>query len=341
MSYALGIDTSNYKTSIALIDKLDNIVYDDRLYLRVNEGEKGLRQQEALFQHVNRLPRMVKNVFDTIRELGEDYIDIIAVSDKPRCVEGSYMPCFLAGVSIGKTLSASLNVPMVTFSHQQGHIEAGKRFTPLKDKKEYIAFHFSGGTTEALKCNMNSIEIIGGTKDISFGQLIDRVGVAMGYYFPSGEEIDYGAIRASSGDIIFNNGEATAYALPNEAEKLFKEIPKVKVQDPYINLSGLETWLLRHIETINTDEEKNRDMISLILLTEIGDTILKMMTVISDKEGMKDFLFVGGVSASSYLRSYIEQEGKRKGFNVCFSSPDLASDNAVGIAFLGGDSIWL
>ena len=340
MRYALGIDTSNYKTSIALVDEKDNILYDDRRFLNVPEGERGLRQQEALFQHVKRLPRMIDALF---REMDvREEIDVISVSTKPRNMEGSYMPCFEAGLGFAKTLSASLNKPLKEFSHQEGHIASGVRFSPLRDSHDYIAFHFSGGTTEVLKCTKSeeaiNIEIIGGTKDISYGQLIDRAGVKMGYPFPAGEEIDYGAIRYSSGNIIFDsNTVIEQYAKKNSF------LPVIKVKDNYINLSGIETAILKYIDE-NIDRIKDedfRDSVSLELLNAIGNSIYLLMQETIKLTGLRDFLFVGGVSSSSYLRSYLNAMAGHDGIGVHFASPELASDNAVGIAFLGGDSVWL
>ena len=47
--YYLGIDTSNYTTSVALIDEINNILVDLRRVLKVKKGQRGLRQQEAVF----------------------------------------------------------------------------------------------------------------------------------------------------------------------------------------------------------------------------------------------------------------------------------------------------
>ncbi len=358
MNLALGIDTSNYKTSIALVDRDNNIIYDDRAFLRVSNGEKGLRQQEALFQHINRLPNMIRSMFTEMDLTDKERysIDVVAVSDRPRNVDGSYMPCFNAGVSIGKTLATTLNVPIKFYSHQDGHIAAGKRFTALENSNEFIAFHFSGGTTEALKCvSINqdykvedvspySIEIIGGTKDISYGQLIDRIGVAMGYPFPAGEEIDNGAIRMSSGGVIFdsnhpnhNNDMGLNNDLVYKASEDYS-IPSIKVNDAYINLSGIETSVLKLIEN---NDYYNKDAIAYKLMIEISKSILGLTKLLNEQTGINDFLYVGGVSSSSFIRSFLEKEGRKKGLNIHFASPELASDNAVGIAFLGGDATWL
>ena len=339
MVYSLGIDTSNYTTSVALVDEQDNILYDDRRLLNVKDGELGLRQQEAFFQHVKRLPGMTKALIDVVNNDYKGEIGMISVSDKPRNVEGSYMPCFQAGVSIAKTLNAAWGIPIKYFSHQEGHIEAGKRFSSLRDEKSLIAFHFSGGTTEALEVNDHNIELIGGTNDISFGQLIDRIGQMLGYPFPSGEQLDYGAIRSSSGREIYNDVDGLIF--PDiKTRNIISDFPISKVINNKINLSGIETWLKRHIEKQGILHQDQKDLIALALFTEIGSIIIEMMKGISLDTCLYDFLFVGGVSSSSYIRSYVQNHGKKLGFNVAFASPDMSSDNAVGIALLGGESLW-
>ena len=60
--FILGIDTSNYKTSVALTDMHQNVVCDLRKFLKVKQGEKGLRQSDALFQHVRNLPELFEEL---------------------------------------------------------------------------------------------------------------------------------------------------------------------------------------------------------------------------------------------------------------------------------------
>lgn len=160
--YSFGIDTSNYKTSVAIVDTEGNIICNFQKYLDVKKGERGLRQSAALFQHVNNLPALVQEAFDMVKEHGK--IDCVCVSERPRPQAGSYMPVFNAGVSAGKMLAAALDAAYLAFSHQEGHIEAVKHDSPLKDTEQMISFHFSGGTSEALLVDGESIEIVGRLK---------------------------------------------------------------------------------------------------------------------------------------------------------------------------------
>ena len=230
--YILGIDTSNYRTSVAIVDTEGCILTDERMLLKVKKGERGLRQSEALFQHVENLPNLFEKLPTDKYELSA-----VAVSTRPRPVEGSYMPCFKAGYGFGKAVAKSMNIPFYEFSHQEGHIEAIRSNTNISQGKPFLAWHLSGGTCELLKVNKISydflnpedktdIEIIGGSKDISFGQVIDRVGVLLGMNFPAGEEMDNIACETDA-----------------VVKKYAKTLTKIKTQGLEFNLSGIETQI--------------------------------------------------------------------------------------------------
>ena len=318
MKYSLGIDTSNYKTSIALTNIDGDIVYDKRILLNVDKGKRGLRQQEALFQHINNLPILFDDMFKCF-----DAHDVacVSVSDKPRTISGSYMPAFLAGVSQAEVLASSLKCPLYRFSHQDGHVRAASRFTGLNESKHYVSLHFSGGTTDVLLYENGKLSIIGGTKDISFGQLLDRIGTELGLIFPCGEELDN-----------------IAYEYLNQSNPS-KEInlPKIKSRSGYINLSGIESAVFRYIKGRALDKNEINHLI-LAVFSNISSAILDMLEDIYDKYKINDFLFAGGVSSSKTLRKMLDKAGVKHNFVFC--EPMLSSDNAIGISLLGGEKIW-
>ena len=188
----LGIDTSNYTTSLAIVSDKGEILADERRALRVKAGEKGLRQSEALFQHLENLPALSGKLFEVYRQ----QIKAIAVSNKPRPAPGSYMPVFLAGLRFAQVISQALGVPLYCFSHQEGHIRACLHNKDSVNYGRFLAWHLSGGTSELLLVENGQIEIVGGSKDISFGQLLDRIGVVLGLGFPCGAELDDTALAA-------------------------------------------------------------------------------------------------------------------------------------------------
>lgn len=317
-SFVVAFDTSNYKTSAAAVERNGMIKADLRRLLHVKQGERGLRQSEAIFQHMENLPLLIRELFALIN--GEE-VAAIAASDKPRQIAGSYMPCFKAGEAFGRALASALDVPFFRFSHQEGHLEAVKEYSIFKNEDKYLAMHLSGGTTEILKVAPH-IEIIGGTKDISFGQTIDRAGVLLGMNFPCGEEMDV---------IAMKDGNATNF---------FKPIP---VEGSYINLSGLDTQVKRTIGNMRAEGSLTEKM-SVGIIKEIFDKIaiclIQLIKNSTDQEGINKVLMAGGVSSSTYIRSKINQHFRDGGVFVDFGSHELATDNAVGIGHLGRKSLW-
>lgn len=296
MSLFLGIDTSNYTTSLAISgDEQVSI----RKIIDIKEGMRGIRQSDGVFVHLKTLPVL----YDKLK-IDFSKISAVGVSTRPRSVDGSYMPVFLAGENFARVISKTLGVPLYAFSHQDGHIMAGIMSSgdmSLLDKR-FCCLHLSGGTSEILDCKFQngtfSAKIIGGTLDISLGQLIDRVGVKLGMKFPCGAELD---------------------ELSKKAESHIKL--KTSVKDGYMNLSGMETKLLSLAET------EKKEVIAKTTLDFVARSVLDALS----RFEFKDILFVGGVSANSYLRTFLKENIQA---NLHFASCELSSDNAVGIAEL-------
>lgn len=293
---ALGFDTSNYTTSCAVFD--GEMGQNAGRLLDVSEGELGLRQSEALFSHVKRLPE----VFSRLSISGE--IAAVGASTKPRATEDSYMPCFLAGSSQAQVLSKAMGLPFFEFSHQQGHIAAAAWSADRMDLLEtpHLAWHLSGGTTEFLYVKPMGIavtcEIIGGTSDVSAGQLIDRTGQLLGLSFPSGKQLDKLALAAD--------------------KELFYE-PKLMGFD--FSLSGVE----HKMKTLISEGESPQN-IAYFVLASIISVVTRITEKATEKYGNLPILFSGGVASNSLLRSKYK----------CgiFAQPQYSTDNAMGIAIL-------
>ena len=188
----LGLDTSNYTTSVALFDGERGVNLG--CLLEVRPGELGLRQSDALFQHVKRLPQLLEQL-----EIGD--IRAVGASTRPRAVEGSYMPCFLAGELAASAAAGVLGAPKYAFSHQAGHVAAALHSAGLDTfwQRAFIAFHVSGGTTEALlvepdaRCGF-AIRRLAGSLDLKAGQAVDRVGAMLSLPFPAGPSLERAAL---------------------------------------------------------------------------------------------------------------------------------------------------
>ena len=229
----IGIDTSNYTTSIAFFDG-DGGENCSRL-LPVRQGELGLRQSDAVFAHIKSLPELSGRLFSHIQR---DAVTAVGVSTRPRAVEGSYMPCFMVGYSHAKLLADALGVPLVEVSHQQGHVAASLWSAGRLDlmEKPHLAWHLSGGTTELLLVEPEGKNVkctrIGGTTDISAGQLIDRTGQLLELPFPSGKYLD-SLSKEAAGKELFrvkcSNREFSLSGVQNKVQQFYAEIGRAHV----------------------------------------------------------------------------------------------------------------
>lgn len=262
---ALGFDTSNYTTSVALYgDVKENI---SRL-LPVKDGSLGLRQSDAVFAHTIALPELA----ETLLSAFEGEISAVGVSVFPRRVEGSYMPCFKVGELAARAIAAAKKVPLYTFSHQEGHLAAAIVSTGNEElfEREFLAWHLSGGTTELLHVKPNlEVSKIGGTSDISAGQLIDRCGVMLGLKFPAGRELD-------------------AMAIEND-------IYKVKLNGTYFSLSGMENKA--------KDWKYSENELAGFVLGSVADVILRATRNAQKELGKLPVLVSGGVAGSRIIRA--------------------------------------
>ena len=313
----LGIDTSNYRTSVAAVDEKGGIIAQKAVLLDVAPGERGLRQSDAFFKHSGRLPEFLQDLFSAI---DSSSIAAIGVSERPRRVEGSYMPCFMAGVNAAEILGTALNVPVYGFSHQEGHAAAILESDSGVLPEESLFFHLSGGTTEALLCRPDeggySMEIVGGTLDISIGQLLDRFGVALGLMFPSGEYLD---------DIAYEYLEDRNFD-PRSTGRT-GVMPRISIKEGYFNLSGAETRLMQFSDDKSRDREKTCH-VTAELFTSIAGLLEDEATYLSSKFGIEDIYMAGGVASSRTVRKILSDK------NIRFGSPGLSGDNAVGTALL-------
>ena len=325
----LGIDTSNYKTSLAAVDESCNIIANISEYLDVQIGERGLRQSDAFFKHSNKLPDLLNRV---LSDVDKNEIASVGVSTRPRRVEGSYMPCFRAGINLANVLSDILRVPVYEFSHQEGHAAAIIEGGSADINESVLLMHLSGGTTEFLSCKADAdgyeMNILGGTLDISFGQLLDRFGVALGLPFPSGMYIDKLASSYSG------------YKAPGV-------VPGVRILDAYFNLSGPETRLLEfalnHGKNIGEGEisadiasiySEDVKAVSYELMDRIAELLVKSADILATEYKIEKVYMAGGVASSETIRKLISEKHNDYTYNIIFGDPILSSDNAVGTALL-------
>lgn len=309
MSKYLGIDTSNYTTSACLYDDVSNTVIHKRKLLPVSKGELGLRQSDAVFHHTQQLPMLVEELFSQTN-CDKSEIKAIGASFTPRKLSGSYMPCFTVGSATARILSSILDVPLFELSHQQGHIASALYSTARLDlrSKKFLAFHVSGGTTDALLVNATTdsddilpVELVGKTLDLNAGQLVDRVGLMLGLDFPCGKQLEKLAL---------------------DCDDEIKVRPTVKNTD--CCLSGVENICQKALDSGNP-----KSYVAALCLKYIEETLYLMTKNILKTYGDMPVIFAGGVMSNSIIR-----ESLTRRLNCTFCDSEYSTDNACGIAVL-------
>ena len=304
MSLYLGIDTSNYTTSVALYDSETGEMRQIKKLLPVKDGQLGLRQSDAVFHHTAQLHMLFSELTENI---DANRIAAVGASVRPRPVCGSYMPCFTVGENTAKIFSSAWRVPLFSFSHQEGHIAAALFGADRLDlfNKEFIAFHVSGGTTEAVLAKGTgegfSCEIVAKTLDLNAGQAIDRVGVMLGLSFPCGAGLEKLALQNR---------------LPVKAR------PVLKGSDCCI--SGVENQCRKLF-----DEGKDKPFIAAFCLEYIRKTLALMTESLLEKFGKLPLVYAGGVMSNTIIKNSFTEK-----YNASFAPPVFSSDNAAGIAYL-------
>lgn len=305
MGYYIGLDTSNYTTSAAAVPAVTGALCQVKQLLPVKAGERGLRQSDAVFHHVRQLPSLLEQLF---ADIGAQPVTAVGVSDRPTEADGSYMPCFLAGEGTARALAAALGCPLYRFTHQQGHVMAalygaGK---PELRHAPFLAFHVSGGTTEALlvtpqENSVISCRTVARSLDLKAGQLIDRVGGMLGLPFPAGPALDKLSLEAAA-----------------------IRPPRPSAEGADCHLSGLENRCRRLLDDGTAPAEVAR-----FCLAGIEAALVNMTEQLQKEYGTLPVVYAGGVMSNTLLRASLTDK-----FGGVFAPPAFSADNAAGIAIL-------
>ena len=216
------------------------------------------------------------------------------------------MPCFTVGISHANLLAEALHVPLIEVSHQQGHVAASLWSANRMDLMDtpHLAWHLSGGTTELLLVEPDGQNVtckrIGGTSDISAGQLIDRTGQLLGLPFPAGKHLD----QLSRGAVG-------------------KELFRVKCAGGQFSLSGVQNKVQGYFDKTKDPVETAAYALRCVCYGVYQAT----------QDAMKTYpglpvVFSGGVAANEMLRQWMQP------LEPVFALPQYSTDNAMGVAVL-------
>lgn len=301
--YFLGIDTSCYTTSCAIVDQTGRIIAEERKLLEVAQGKRGLAQSEMVFQHTRNLPELLE-------KMPRVQLAAIGVSSFPRREEGSYMPVFLTGEGMARSLSHMLHIPLYSFSHQENHVLAALRTVEKPWQGSFYSLHVSGGTTELLFCEPTEplfhATLVAGSMDLNAGQFVDRVGVAIGLSFPAGPSME-------------------ALANRGQVEKPMK----ISLSKGNISFSGPCSEVMRRIER----EQFRKENLACEVFDTIERGLTKLLLYHLDRKPAAHVIAVGGVMSNMKLRKSLRQKLQAKGIHFHVADASYSSDNATGNAY--------
>lgn len=309
--YTIGFDTSNYATSLAVFDTAGEVVCAKKRFLPVKPGQLGLRQSDALFHHTVALPELLDELSN---EVDLTKVAAVGVSQKPRPAQGSYMPCFLAGVNAATAFARARELPLVYTTHQQGHAAAALYAAKGEQlfQEKVLLFHISGGTTDLLLCDqVRQITTLGTSSDLYAGQAVDRVGVKLGFAFPAGAEVSRMAAQC-----------------PEDIR------PKSSVRGMECSLSGLENQCNALLAAGRSPE-----YVCKYCLLCVADTVVKMTKAAQKEHPGLEVVCAGGVMSSDVIRGWVQQRLPK----VHFVPGQYSSDNAIGVSILAAREagLWL
>lgn len=311
MKAVLGLDTSCYTTSAALVSTSGRIIASARRLLTVEAGERGLMQSQGLFQHVKNLPDMIS---DVMRKAPQAEIVAVSASTRPRPAQESYMPVFRAGESQARAAAALLRVPFYPVSHQEGHVRAAMVDSGIDLAQPFLALHLSGGTTEILLSEAGRLTLLGGSLDLHAGQLVDRTGVRMNLPFPAGPSLE-------------------RLAMEGVRQGKVQGLIGVSIKGVDCCMAGAENKIMRFMD----EDGMSREQIAAEVFDFLARTLSRQIEAACERTLCRQALLAGGVASSLLLRELLTARAKKRRLNcrLCFARPELSGDNAVGVALLG------
>lgn len=312
----LGIESSCDDTSAAVVKEgivLSNVMASQK----VHEKYGGVVPELASRAHQQNI---IPVVDDALKSAGvsSSEIDAIAFTKGP-----GLMGSLLVGASFAKGLALSLEVPLIEVNHLQAHILS--HFIIKEETKNdlpgipFLCLLVSGGHTQLVVMeDYLDMKIIGQTIDDAAGEAFDKCAKVMGLSYPGGPLIDKLAV----------NGDPDAFVFSK---------PKLSGFD--YSFSGLKTSFLYFIrDQLKQDnrfiESRKADLAASLQKTIITILMDKLVKA-SEKTGINEIGIGGGVAANSGLRNAIQQEARKRNWNVYLPEFRYTTDNAAMIAITG------
>lgn len=304
----LAIESSCDETAAAVCKDgmiLSNIIASQSVHEKYGGVVPELASRAHMQNIVPVVDQAIKNAGITLTEL-----NAIAFTQAPGLI-GS----LLVGTQFAKSLSLSLQVPLIGVHHMQAHVLANL-IPAERPGFPFLCLTVSGGHTQiVLAKSALELEVIGETIDDAAGEAFDKTAKLLGLPYPGGPLIDQ---YAQLGDPL-----KFKFAEP--------QIPELN-----FSFSGLKTSVLYFLQK-QTPEfilENRNDLCASIQYTII-QILLKKLVKAVNQTNVKQVCIAGGVSANTGLRNALTSMGQQKGWKVYIPDFSYCTDNAAMIAITG------
>ncbi len=308
--HILAIESSCDDTSCAIL-RNDVVLSNVTANQKVHEQYGGVVPELASRDHQKNIIPVVdmalKNAGIQLQDL-----DAIAVTLGP-----GLMGSLLVGLSFAKSLSLSLNIPLIEVNHMKGHILSHfiKEDGTTVPRFPFLCLTVSGGHTQLVIVKDHlTFEVIGETIDDAVGEAFDKAAKIMGLAYPGGPLID-------------------KFAATGDPSKFRFATTKVPGYD--YSFSGIKTSFLYFIQNhLQKDKDFVRDNLNDICASyqnHLITVLLKNARQVIRDTGLKQMAIAGGVSMNSELRKQVKALGTELGIDIFVPKPEYCTDNAAMI----------
>jgi N6-L-threonylcarbamoyladenine synthase len=303
----LSIETSCDETAAAVLDGsrlLSSCISSQTL---IHREFGGVVPEVASRNHLSKVEPLVNQALDKAN-VAVQQIDGVAATRGP-----GLLTSLLVGYSFGKGLAIGLNRPFVGVNHIEAHLLSpffGTEYGPERS----IGLVVSGGhTLLVLVDGVGKYRVLGGTVDDAAGEAFDKVAKLLGLPYPGGPQIDALAPR----------GDPSRYDLPR---------PMLGRQDFNFSFSGIKTAVRYLLPKLEGDYVAD---VAASFQEAVVDVLVRKTVAAARELGVDLITVSGGVSCNSRLRQRMRETAERIGKRVLLAQPDLTTDNAAMIGYVG------
>ncbi|HUR92769.1 MAG TPA: tRNA (adenosine(37)-N6)-threonylcarbamoyltransferase complex transferase subunit TsaD [Gemmatimonadaceae bacterium] len=320
MTVILGIETSCDETSAAIVERKDGGRPELRSLVILSQDVHaifgGVVPEIAARAHLTSIVPVVERALaDAGAAFGD--LDAVAVTHAPGLIGA-----LLAGVSYGKSLAYSLDVPVIPTHHMEGHLFAASLEDPDAEPP-FTALLVSGGHTMLIDCpDWGSYELLGGTRDDAAGEAFDKVAKLLGMPYPGGRYVE--ELAATGDPSRFRFKRPMLDGTWKENQPGYHDV----------SFSGLKTAVLNAVRS-SPDIERDRADIARGFQDALIETLVEKTVRAADARGRSRIVVGGGVACNRTLIAAARKRAEQIGASVHSASPRLSTDNAAMIARAG------